>query len=394
MVNNKTKKVETRVQRQVLLEDGKIIADTGPQVISRTIEDSKSEDIEKTRGKGGERNSSLPSDSEKSTVEESEESEEEIIDLTRPQIVGSPIDGSTIVAIPVKSNPVVRKKSSIIKRDKSASKEVLHYSDSTIKDLNKPSDYKAAATNPNSLLEPMENDFLEKIKGKLRFYSNKSKRVKEKDKITEKSRLSEDGKIKVETTHSRATEELSDEELPEQYVDRSRLTTGSDLNGNSHPRSSSFSHSLFSDRNHYNDHDTGYSFSQYPGGFATTSRRGRNRSQGDEPSSFLSPSHRSPSSGRLAIGYQLPSPVSFFPGSSATLGRPNKLSSNIGEKRSTSRLSNLSGYSDHIPIHSTPTPTRVYTSPSFDLKRYDIFSSFFLLNFSSLFPLFELVRNT
>lgn len=358
VINNKTKKIETRVQRQVLLEDGKIIADTGPQVISRTFEDSKVEDIEKVRGTGGKENT-LPKSSEISSEPESEESEEEIIDLTRPHILGPNATG--IVAIPVKSNPVVEKKSSIIKRDKSASKEVLHYSDSVIKDLNRPSDYKAAASNPNSLLEPMENDFLDKIKGKLKFYSNKTKKIREKDKINEKSRINPDGKINIETTHSKAIEEFSDEELPEQYVDKRQLKSPDSCHLPSrsysgHDPKDSYGGLYCSDGHEY--------YSQYPGGSATTARR-PNKSHEDKTP------FRSPSTGRLAIGYQLSSPVSFYPGASVTLGRLSKTSPDPIDRngRSMSRLSNVSRFSGHdIQGHSSPI-TRVYNSPSFDLKR-------------------------
>ncbi|UYV68393.1 hypothetical protein LAZ67_5004194 [Cordylochernes scorpioides] len=40
------RQVETRVQRQLILEDGKVIADTGPQVTTKTTEDNRTEESE------------------------------------------------------------------------------------------------------------------------------------------------------------------------------------------------------------------------------------------------------------------------------------------------------------------------------------------------------------
>lgn len=44
-----TVQTETRVQRQLVLENGKVIADTGPQITTRTTEDNKVEESEDTQ---------------------------------------------------------------------------------------------------------------------------------------------------------------------------------------------------------------------------------------------------------------------------------------------------------------------------------------------------------
>ncbi|XP_035215368.1 uncharacterized protein LOC118188948 [Stegodyphus dumicola] len=51
VVNHKTKQVETRVQRQLVLEDGRIVADSGPQVTTKTKEDVRVEESENTEHK-------------------------------------------------------------------------------------------------------------------------------------------------------------------------------------------------------------------------------------------------------------------------------------------------------------------------------------------------------
>ncbi|GFY77212.1 uncharacterized protein TNIN_65521, partial [Trichonephila inaurata madagascariensis] len=51
VVNHKTKQVETRVQRQLVLEDGRVIADSGPQVTTKTKEDVRVEESENTEHK-------------------------------------------------------------------------------------------------------------------------------------------------------------------------------------------------------------------------------------------------------------------------------------------------------------------------------------------------------
>ncbi|KAI2804785.1 hypothetical protein BLOT_003773 [Blomia tropicalis] len=49
-VNHRTKHIETRIQRQVVIEDGKVISDTGPLVTTKTLEDNK-QDIDEIEEK-------------------------------------------------------------------------------------------------------------------------------------------------------------------------------------------------------------------------------------------------------------------------------------------------------------------------------------------------------
>lgn len=43
-----TKQIETRVKRQVVLEDGKVVEDTGPMVTTNTTEDSETHEHHQT----------------------------------------------------------------------------------------------------------------------------------------------------------------------------------------------------------------------------------------------------------------------------------------------------------------------------------------------------------
>lgn len=43
-----TKQIETRVKRQVVLEDGKVVEDSGPMVTTNTTEDSETQEHHQT----------------------------------------------------------------------------------------------------------------------------------------------------------------------------------------------------------------------------------------------------------------------------------------------------------------------------------------------------------
>lgn len=301
VINSKKKKIETRIQRQVLLEDGKIIADSGPQVISRTFEDHKTENEEKTRG-GNKSSNNLINNNQ------------QILYPSLQYYNYSPSDAAKVIKrssslsspfIPLDSDPVIRETSTINRTEKSASKEIFHYSDHEIRELTSESDHQTAAESPADLLEPMDNVILNTIKGKLKFYSNKSKKLIQKDKITEKSRLDKDGNIRIQTTQSREEEHFSDEEIPEQYANG-----GTNGNGKHHPRP--LRHPYSDDDHQDEDDDThrktirklladdGIQIENY--NMDTLSRRRRYRTASG--SSTIGSRGRSTSRSRLAIGYE------------------------------------------------------------------------------------------
>lgn len=184
-MNQKTTKVETRVQRQVLMKDGKVIADSGPQITTRTREDS--------------------------TVEESEDvgGGNEPLDAN-----GSSEVPSALVSIDEK--PVVGERSETRQVTREARNECFQYHDESEKVLSGAEAYKLAHIDPNKLLEPMENDIVEDgQRGALCHYTNRAKRITEKDKTLEVSRLNSDGAVVTETTRTRQQEEVDDEEIPD-----------------------------------------------------------------------------------------------------------------------------------------------------------------------------------
>ncbi|KAI1292015.1 hypothetical protein HDE_07130 [Halotydeus destructor] len=183
VLSQKTKKVETRVQRQFLMEDGRIIADTGPQVISRTKEDSDSEQTETI----GVNNTSFQ-------VGHLEPDESR----SRP--------GDVIVGDRLEIRSV----------SKEARKECYQYHDESVKELSGTEVYKMAKSKPKELFEPMDEEIGSFDKtGKLYHYSNKGKKVTRSDHVRELSKLGIDGQIRVDRTHTVQDEEVDDDEVPE-----------------------------------------------------------------------------------------------------------------------------------------------------------------------------------
>ena len=171
-----------RVQRQVVLEDGIIVADTGPQVITRTFEDVN------TENKDCDRNHAGLSDGEELNS-------------------SCKLDAS-----------VVRSVSRTHTTRKSASKEVNHYHDEERRDITSPEELERAIKSPQELLDRIENEFPEELKGELMFYSSKSKAFVCKDKVNEICRLDCNGNLRTVTTHTRHEAETAEDELPEQHV--------------------------------------------------------------------------------------------------------------------------------------------------------------------------------
>lgn len=165
-----------------MLEDGKIVADSGPQVITRTLEDTNTE------------NNDMGKNSAQLLVQ------------------GEP-------DLPCNSDPsVVRSVSRMRTTMKSASKEVNHYHDEERREITNPAELERGIKSPETLLEPIENEFPSEVKGELKFFSSKSKGVVCKEKVNEVSRLDDNGNLRTVTTHTRHEEETEDSELPDQNV--------------------------------------------------------------------------------------------------------------------------------------------------------------------------------
>lgn len=218
IVNRTKKKIETRVQRSVVLEDGKIVADTGPQTITRTFEDQDNDNVENERSKGD----FSDNDSDFDTMSQ----DEEIFDnqdenAFKRRGIKYHVDSDCPKHVSLNTLPVVRRVSNIRRKNKKASREVSHFHDEKLRDITDPEEVERALKSPADFLDKIDNEFIDDLSGhKLRFYSQKSKKVKEKDKVSEVSHLDPNGVIRTNTTRCHAIEEVSDEEMPESYANR------------------------------------------------------------------------------------------------------------------------------------------------------------------------------
>uniref|UniRef100_T1L3V8 Uncharacterized protein n=1 Tax=Tetranychus urticae TaxID=32264 RepID=T1L3V8_TETUR len=204
-----TRQVETRIKRQIIMEDGKVIADSGPQITTRTKEDNWTEESENCAKKG------------------------------------SPVDAKSIVPM-VKSSPVKIEKDHVVCEKietKNTTREAKHerfqYHDESISELTGYDIHQKALVSPNDLItincdlidvkqDIEEANFEDKgviddpPKGKLTHYSSKSHKVTDKEEIKETSKLGVDGEIKTETVRTHHHEEVDDDEEPDEDEDSSK----------------------------------------------------------------------------------------------------------------------------------------------------------------------------
>lgn len=186
--SKRTTKVETRVQRQILMRDGEVVADSGPQVFTRTSEDSHTEHSDQLDGN---------TNADKAVL--------------------------AIDDVDLHSRPIVANKSDIRDVTCEARKECFQYRSEEVKELNGPDVADMLRIAPNKLFEPIEEEIDERKKGSiLSHYSNKSKKFSKRDKVCEISRLGPDGNIYTETTQTCQNEEIEDDELPD--VEYGRIT--------------------------------------------------------------------------------------------------------------------------------------------------------------------------
>lgn len=220
IVNHKTRQVETRVQRQLVMEDGKVIADSGPQVITRIKEDNHTEEKENDK---------------------------------KPPPLKVP-DGYVPVEGP--HGRVLGEKKEIQRVSREVREENMQYHDERIKELTGHDVHRRALTAPNELItitdkkhddyyyrqhggrhggrgdnsEDDDNSALETYqnnngkpsklfsrppRGKMIHYSAKSKKLQDSDEIHEISKLAIDGSVTKEVKRTKHHEEFSDDEQPE-----------------------------------------------------------------------------------------------------------------------------------------------------------------------------------
>ncbi|KYB26130.1 hypothetical protein TcasGA2_TC006187 [Tribolium castaneum] len=196
-----TKQIETRVKRQVVLEDGEVVEDSGPMVTTNTTEDTETQEHHQTElRKLGDDEPDGPSKAVEGT----------------PEV---PSDGSKWVAVP---NPegVVRevKEKRVISREETEevkeTEDVQHFGDITDEDF--LSAVKTGKKDLRDVLRTTKNGVSVVSTGpRIVHESSKSNKVTDTENTRELSSVLPDGKIVTETQRTTEHEEIKDDELPE-----------------------------------------------------------------------------------------------------------------------------------------------------------------------------------
>ncbi|GFT34781.1 uncharacterized protein NPIL_528331 [Nephila pilipes] len=177
VVNHKTKQVETRVQRQLVLEDGRVIADSGPQVTTKTKEDVRVEESENTEHKS----------------------------------TGDDPPGPGYELIPG-SAKVISEKTESNQTMTETREENRQMHDENIRDLSGEEIHQRTIISPD---DPSFGNSFGEFPGKLTHYSSRSQKIVDKDEVKEVSEL-KDGEVSTETTRTHHHEEAYDDEVPEE----------------------------------------------------------------------------------------------------------------------------------------------------------------------------------
>lgn len=184
-VNHKTRQVETRVSRQLLVEDGKVIADSGPQVTTRIKEDNKVEECEKEK---------TPKNKSKfEALENATESGES-------------------------SGRVLGEKKEIQRVSREVREENLQYHDERFKELTGHDVHRKAIKAPHELItiNDKNSGHDSAPRGKMVHYSNKGRKYQDTDEILEVAKLAIDGSITKEVKRTKHHEEFSEDEQPDE----------------------------------------------------------------------------------------------------------------------------------------------------------------------------------
>ncbi|KAG8190778.1 hypothetical protein JTE90_005814 [Oedothorax gibbosus] len=180
VVNHKTKQVETRVQRQLVLEDGRVVADSGPQISTKTKEDVR--------------------------VEESENTEHKTTGDDPPGPGYELVPGSAkVVSEKTESNQTMTE----------TREENRQMHDENIKDLSGEEIHQRTIIAPD---DPSFGNSFGDFRGKLTHFSSHTQKIVDKDEVKEVSEL-KDGEISTETTRTHHHEEAYDDEVPEEEAE-------------------------------------------------------------------------------------------------------------------------------------------------------------------------------
>lgn len=183
-VNHTTRQVETRVSRQLLVEDGKVIADSGPQVTTRIKEDNRVEECNKEK---------TPKNKGKFDA-----------------IENAPEVGES-------SGRVLGEKKEIQRVSREVREENMQYHDERFKELTGHDVHRRAIHAPHELITITDKgSHSAPPKGKMVHYSNKGKKFQDTDEILEVAKLAIDGSITKEVKRTRHHEECSEDEKPDE----------------------------------------------------------------------------------------------------------------------------------------------------------------------------------
>lgn len=187
IVNHKTKQVETRVQRQLVYEDGKVVTDSGPQISTKTTEDNRTEETENTDHKSR---------------------DGENLD---PHYVADP--GSVrVITEKTESRQTTREKK----------EENVELHDEGFQELTGTDLHQKALRAPVDELFTQEIDVRRPFSGKVTRYTCRGQKTTDKEEINEVSEW-KDGEMTTETTTTRHHEEQHDEEIPENETDEAAM---------------------------------------------------------------------------------------------------------------------------------------------------------------------------
>ena len=178
-INHKTKQVETRVQRQIIMEDGKVIADSGPTVTTKTTEDQKSDESEDTKHR-------------------------KLADSDVPEKYRRDI-GNQVVSEKTITHNIMRE----------AKEDNYQYHDESLRELEGKDIHRKAVEAPHELIR-IENEIPQVPRGKLVHFSSKGRKFNDRDEVQEVSRLNKEGMLSTETTQTHHHEEYEDDEVPEE----------------------------------------------------------------------------------------------------------------------------------------------------------------------------------
>ncbi|CAH1110023.1 unnamed protein product [Psylliodes chrysocephalus] len=202
-----TKQIETRVKRQVVLEDGKVVEDTGPMVTTNTTEDTDTQEHHQTelRKLGDDATDGVPA-LEDGAKYNAIEPTSKWVSVPNPEGIVREVKERKVIS---------REETEEVKE----TEDVQHLGDIT------DNDFLAAVNSGHSdlrkVLRTQEGGHQIVSTGpRLVLDTKKSKKTTDTEDTRELSSIRKDGKIVTETQRTTEHEEVKDEELPDDELDQ------------------------------------------------------------------------------------------------------------------------------------------------------------------------------